>query len=44
MGPPQVGGEIGPFGLVGSWNGYRVFNKKNDVCGPLNRSHISFIE
>jgi len=23
--PPQVGGEIGPLGLVGPWIGYRVF-------------------
>jgi len=28
MGPPQVGGGIGPLGLVDSWIGYRVFKKK----------------
>jgi hypothetical protein len=25
-GPPQVGGGIDPFGLVGPWTGYRVFS------------------
>jgi len=27
-GPPQVGGEIGPLGLVDPWIGYRVLKKK----------------
>jgi len=32
MGPPQVGGGIGPLGLVDSWIGYRVLKlKKNTV-------------
>jgi hypothetical protein len=28
---PQVGGGIGPLGLVCSWAGYRVFKKKSDT-------------
>jgi len=28
MGPPQVGGGIGPLGLVGPKAGYQVFKKK----------------
>lgn len=28
MGPPQVGGGIGPLGLVGPRAGYQVFKKK----------------
>jgi len=30
MGPPQVGGGIGPLGLVGPWIGYRDL-KKNKI-------------
>jgi len=33
-GPPQVGGGIGPLGLVGPWIGYQVFQKiKNKNLG-----------
>jgi len=29
-GPSQVGGGIGPLGLVGCWTGYQVLKKKQN--------------
>jgi len=39
-GPPQVGGEIGPLGLVGPWIGYRDFKKKKIVIIRGTEIHL----
>jgi len=42
-GPPQVGGGIGPLGLVGPWIGYRVFKKKNImVLNKFGKNALQF--
>jgi len=39
-GLPQVGGEIGPLGLVDPWIGYRVFKERKKKKAYQSSQHV----